>query len=183
MYGALDEGHIDLVLKDGEELSSGDVTLRMLYTPGHLPDHMCIELLEPDYIFGVDIDCTSFGPFYGHPNCSIPEFKESIQLVKKNNYSGLVSGHLEQPLIKDYKPALNGYERYFDSREEKVYQLILDSASTIEEIILNPIIYPSLLNPVYLQFEKWMIEHHLKSLEKRGLIYRESGKFIATDVS
>jgi len=175
MYGALDEGHIDITLRDDEEYSIGDITLKMLYTPGHLPDHMCIEIVEPNFVFGADIDCTAFGPFYGHPNCSISEFKESIHILRNSDYSGLVSGHLEQPLIDNYKPVLEEYEGHFDAREEKVYQIILNGAASIDEIILNPIIYPSLLNPVFLQFERWMIEHHLHSLEQRGLIEENAG--------
>ena len=183
MFGAFDEGHIDIILKDGEEYSIGDITLKMLYTPGHLPDHMCLEILETNYIFGADIDCTSFGPYYGHPNCSIPDFKESIQILRNNDYSGLISGHLEQPIIVDYKPALDEYESHFDAREEKLYKIIQNGASTIDEIMLNPIIYPPLSNPVFLQFEKWMIEHHIQSLKDRGLIMDESGNLIAIDKS
>ena len=181
MYGVFDEGHVDIILKDREEYYLGDITFRMLFTPGHLPDHMCIELVEPNLIFGADIDCTSFGPYYGHPNCSIPEFKESIQVIKENDYSGLISGHLEQPLIEDYKPALEEYEKHFERREERVYEIIQNGASTIDEILLNPVIYPSLSNPVFLQFEKWMIEHHLHSLKDRGLIEEESGRLTAID--
>jgi glyoxylase-like metal-dependent hydrolase (beta-lactamase superfamily II) len=183
MYGVFDEGHVDIILKDSQEYTTGDITLKMLYTPGHLPDHMCMEILESNYIFGADIDCTSFGPYYGHPNCSISDFKKSIQVLRMNNYSGLISGHLEQPIIEDYKPALDEYESYFDAREEKLYQIIQNGASTIEEVLFNPIIYPPLSNPVFLQFERWMIEHHIQSLEESGLIEEESGKLIAIDKS
>lgn len=183
MYGALDEGQVDIILKDGEEYTVGDTTLKMLYTPGHLPDHMCMEILDTNFVFGADIDCTTFGPFYGHPNCSIPEFKDSIDILRNNSYSGLISGHLEQPIIENYEPALDEYESFFDAREEKLYQIIQNGASTIEEVLLNPIIYPPISNPVYLQFERWMIELHIQSLEEKGLIEEEAGKLIAIDKS
>ncbi|MHA2045027.1 MAG: MBL fold metallo-hydrolase [Candidatus Thorarchaeota archaeon] len=102
MYGALDQGRVDEVLKNGDTIGIGDINLRMLYTPGHLPDHMCIEILEPNIIFGSDLDLTEFGPYYGHPNSSIRDFKMSIRKVKHGNYNGLISGHLKDPLVTDY---------------------------------------------------------------------------------
>jgi glyoxylase-like metal-dependent hydrolase (beta-lactamase superfamily II) len=176
MYGALDDGRVDEVVHDGDTYSCGDITLRMLYTPGHLPDHMCIEILEPNYIFAADIDCTEFGPFYGHPKSSIPDFVQSIIKLQHNDYRGLISGHLEKSLIIDYKPALGAYARQFRVRDELVHVAIQDGATTIEEISVTPIVYPSLTNPVFLQFEKWMIEHHVTNLKQRGLVEEENGR-------
>ncbi len=116
MYGAFYEGHVDEVLHDGDKFALGNITLQMLYTPGHLPDHMCIEILEPNIVYGSDIDLTEFGPYYGHPNSSISEFKESIHKLQHNNYKALISGHLKEPIIEDYKTALAAYQRQFGIR-------------------------------------------------------------------
>jgi glyoxylase-like metal-dependent hydrolase (beta-lactamase superfamily II) len=178
MYGCLDEGSVDEVLRDGDKFALGNTTLRMLYTPGHLPDHMCIEILEPNMIYSSDIDLTEFGPYYGHPNSSIPEFKDSIRKVRENNYSALVSGHLKSPVVKDYKTALYAYERQFEIREDMVLSLIMGWASSIPQITMTPIIYPSLSDPVFLQFETWMIEHHVTSLIERNLIEERKGKLV-----
>jgi glyoxylase-like metal-dependent hydrolase (beta-lactamase superfamily II) len=180
MYGALDEGKVDEELKNGDTFGLGDVTLRTLYTPGHLPDHMCIEILEPNLIFGSDLDLTEFGPYYGHPNSSIRDFKMSIRKVQHGKYNGLISGHLKEPLVLDYKDRLTAYSRQIDMREDLVLTAILEGASTIPEINANPIIYPSLTNPVFLQFETWMIEHHVASLIDSGLIEEDRGKLRAT---
>jgi len=180
MHGALDDGRVDEELKDGETIGFGDITLKMLYTPGHLPDHMCIEIQEPNLIFGSDLDLTEFGPYYGHPNCSIQDFKMSIQKVQQGNYDGLISGHLREPLVGDYKDRLAAYSRQIDMREDLVYTAILEGAKTISEITANPIIYPSLPSPVFLQFETWMIEHHISSLIDSGLIEEDRGKLRAT---
>ncbi len=177
MYGALDEGHVDEVLRDGDKFDLGNITLQMLYTPGHLPDHMCIEILESNIVYGSDIDLTEFGPYYGHPNSSISDFKESIHKLQHNNYKALISGHLKEPIIEDYKTALSAYQRQFDIREDMVLAAIMGGAISIPEITMNPIIYPSLANPVFLQFESWMIEHHVESLLTNGLLEKDnSGK-------
>jgi glyoxylase-like metal-dependent hydrolase (beta-lactamase superfamily II) len=179
MFGALEEGRIDEELQNGDKFSLGSYTLRMLYTPGHLPDHMCIEILEPNLIFGADIDLDlEFGPFYGHPNSSIPEFKDSIRRIQHNNYGGLISGHLQKPLIEDYKTVLSAYQRHIGMREDLVLSEIMGGAGTIAEITLKAIIYPSLTDPVFLQFETWMIEHHVASLLQRGLIEEKKGRYV-----
>jgi ribonuclease/clavin/mitogillin len=176
MYGCLDDGHVDEVLQDRSKFALRNITLRMLYTPGHLPDHMCIEILEPNIVYGSDIDLTEFGPYYGHPNSSIPDFKESIRKLQQRDFAALISGHLKSPIVKDYKTALSAYQRQFDIREDMVLAAIMEGASSIPEITANPIIYPSLTNPVFLQFETWMIEHHVASLIKRNLIEQRKGK-------
>ncbi|MFW9767800.1 MAG: MBL fold metallo-hydrolase [Candidatus Thorarchaeota archaeon] len=176
MYGALDEGRVDEIVKNRSSLNLGTITLRTLYTPGHIPDHMCIEILEPNIIFGSDLDLTEFGPYYGHPNSSIPDFKESIRKVQHGKYKGLISGHLREPLVLDYQDRLSAYARQIGMREDLVYSAILEGAKSIPEIIVNPIIYPSLTDPVYLQFETWMIEHHVASLIDNGLIEDDRGK-------
>ncbi|MHA3962183.1 MAG: MBL fold metallo-hydrolase [Candidatus Thorarchaeota archaeon SMTZ1-45] len=179
MYGALDEGRVDEVLCDGDKFNLGEVTLRTLYTPGHLPDHMCIELLEPNLVFTSDIDLTEFGPYYGHPNSSISDFESSIRKLRYGSYDGIISGHLKDPLVLDYKDRLTAYSRQIGMREDLVLSAILEGAKTIPEITANPIIYPSLTNPVFLQFETWMIEHHVASLLGNGLIEEENGKLVA----
>jgi glyoxylase-like metal-dependent hydrolase (beta-lactamase superfamily II) len=179
MFGALEEGRVDEALQNGDKFALGEYTLRMLYTPGHTPDHMCVEILEPNLVFAADIDLTEFGPYYGHPNSSIPDFKDSIRRLQHNNYNGLISGHLRQPLVEDYKTALAAYQRVIGLREDLVLAAIMDGAGSVAEITLNPIIYPSLTDPVYLQFETWMIEHHITSLLQRCLIEERKKRYVA----
>ncbi|MCK4978163.1 MAG: hypothetical protein KAS36_14610, partial [Anaerolineales bacterium] len=110
------------------------------------------------------------------PNSSIPDFKMSIQTIKRGEYDGLISGHLKDPLVVDYKDRLTAYSRQIDMREDLVLSAILDGAKTIPEITINPIIYPSLTHPVFMQFELWMIEHHVASLIENGLVTEEKRK-------
>jgi hydroxyacylglutathione hydrolase len=180
MYGALDEGSTNVVVKDQEEITLGDHTLKMVYTPGHLPDHMCIELVDSNLLFSADIDCTEFGPFYGHWNSSITDFKRSIDLILSSGCDGLVSGHLEQPLLREFKDPLKSYLRQFDIREDLVMLEIAGGARNLSEIMANPLIYPSLSNPVFLYFEKWMIEHHIQELIEKGKVWMKKNEFHPT---
>ncbi len=181
MYGALDtDAKVDHVLLATEKFDAGGIILRPIMTPGHLPDHMCIEFIEQNLVFGADIDCTPFGPYYGHPNSSIPEFRNSISLLQSLSFKGLISGHLNEPLVQDYKLALKSYDLQFDLREDFVMMAITNGAGTIDEITLNPIIYRSLTNIVFLYFEKMMIEHHVQSLIEKEAITAKQERFVPT---
>ncbi len=169
-YGAFDEGHVDEVVKDGDKFVIGDLTLVCRYYPGHLPDHMCVEISELNALFASDIDCTEFGPFYGHPNSSIDEFRRSIARLRETDYAHYISGHLTSVVVPDYQQALAAYDHQFDVREDIVLASIMEGARNVPEITITPIIYPSLSNPVFLQFERWMVEHHVKSLIEKGLV-------------
>jgi hypothetical protein len=91
----------------------------------------------------------------------------------------MISGHLHEPLIVDHRYALSEYEKHFDRREEAVLKSIKDGAETIEDISVNPIVYPPLSDLVLLQFEKWMVEHHVSSLMEKGLVEAVNRKLIA----
>jgi glyoxylase-like metal-dependent hydrolase (beta-lactamase superfamily II) len=178
MYGALDESEVDCVLTNQERFSLGGVEATAVFTPGHTADHMCIEFSDSNYIFAADIDCTDFGPYYGHPNSSIEDFKRSIALLMSSSYEALISGHLLEPIVKDYISALKSYQLHFDLREDFVLMRISKGAHTMDEILEEPIIYKSLSDFVHLQFERWMIEHHLDSLMQKEMIREEKGKYI-----
>ncbi|MCF2138223.1 MAG: MBL fold metallo-hydrolase [Candidatus Thorarchaeota archaeon] len=175
-YGAFDEGRVDEVLHDGDKFVTGDLTLVCRYTPGHLPDHMCVEIPELKAVYASDIDCTEFGPFYGHPNSSIDEFRQSISMLRETDYDYYISGHLTSVLVPNYKEALGAYDKQFDIREDLVLAAIAEGATTVPEITITPIIYPSLTNPVFLQFERWMVEHHVENLIRKGLVTNDHGR-------
>ena len=85
---------------------------------------------------------------------------------------------MKSPIVEDYKTALDAYGRQFDIREDMVLAAIMGGAKSLPEITMNPIIYPSLTNPVFLQFETWMIEHHITSLIELDLIEEKKGNLI-----
>ena len=113
-----------------------------------------------------------------HPNSSIPEFKESIRLLQQKDYRALISGHLKNPVVEDYKTALDAFGRQFDIREDMILAAIMGGASSVPEITMNPIIYPSLTHPVFMQFETWMVEHHVTSLIELNLVEEKKGNLI-----
>lgn len=73
-----------LRVKDNEELAAGNLTLRFLHTPGHIPDHVCIlvenKLLTGDLLFVGKIGGT--GPHFpgSDPNQQWQSLRRLMQL-------------------------------------------------------------------------------------------------------
>lgn len=45
----------DKMLEDGQELKVGNLNIRVLFTPGHAPGHVCFYLAEHDVLFDGDV--------------------------------------------------------------------------------------------------------------------------------
>ena len=61
----------------------GEIKLTPLYMPGHTHDHYCFYEPSQKIMFTFDIDFDSFGPWYGHRESSISEFKNSLKKIKE----------------------------------------------------------------------------------------------------
>ena len=72
-----------LRVTDNEELGVGSLRLRFLHTPGHIPDHLCIQvegnLLTGDILFVGKVGGT--GPYF--PGSDPKQQWESLQRLKK----------------------------------------------------------------------------------------------------
>jgi glyoxylase-like metal-dependent hydrolase (beta-lactamase superfamily II) len=68
------------LLKDGDRLDLGGRTLRVLHTPGHTPDSICLLDEENGLLFGGDTYNT--GPIYAHlPDSDVDAFARSTARV------------------------------------------------------------------------------------------------------
>jgi hydroxyacylglutathione hydrolase len=68
----------DRLLKDGDLIDGGGLTIQALHTPGHTPGHLSFLFSEPRILFLGDYDLTSFGPWYGDAFSSIEETIKSV---------------------------------------------------------------------------------------------------------
>jgi len=78
---------------DGHVFDFGRLKLTAVHTPGHVIDHYCF--FEPTHgvLLSFDIDLTSFGPWYGHRESDIEQFKTSIRRVMALQPQVIVSSH------------------------------------------------------------------------------------------
>ena len=166
---------------DGEEMSLGANTVRLIHTPGHTPGHMCIEFVEKRAVYLADIDLTRFGPWYGNKSSSIDDFLASIERLKGVDAETWYTAHGEGIIEGDIKDRLDAYSSVIIERESRLLDL-LSKPRTTKEIVNHAIIFGKPWEPpeMFEFFEGTMIEKHLARLERAGLVGSESGRWART---
>ncbi len=103
---------VDIVLKDDQEIDLGDVTLKVLHTPGHTPGSICLhntdtkELFTGDTVFeGGSFGRTDIG---GDSEAMV----RSLEMLTKLDVTALYPGHggivkqnVKGSLLASYKNA------------------------------------------------------------------------------
>jgi len=158
-------------------ISCGEVELIPLHLPGHTKDHTCFGINGLETIFLVDIDLTSFGPFYGNLVSDIREFKHSIKRVIDLSPKLGISSHLPNPVTDNLQELLEEFLGVFDKRDAEILRRIYDGHNTVEKLASLPTIYPRIPFEPYYFFEECMLELHVQILLEDGVIRQERNEF------
>jgi len=165
------------VYEEGDVFDLGGVKVQPIYAPGHTVGHY-VMLVDNNVVYGADIDLTNFGPWYGHIESSIEDFKKSIRRIMEIRPEIYVSSH--KAPIKGSEKILAELEKYaekFDETRMKILEALKEPKSLDELVKMNLIYYKKPYAPKLLEYwEKNMILHHLKSLIKQGIIKKIENK-------
>ncbi|MBC7253216.1 MAG: MBL fold metallo-hydrolase [Actinobacteria bacterium] len=167
---------------EGEVFDLGGLCFQALHTPGHTLDHFCFWEEEKGILLSFDIDLTRFGPWYGHVECDLDQFRASIRRILSLNPRLVISSH-RRPVRENVGEEIAAFEAVFERRDRLVLELLERGPATPEAL--------AELSPIYgvrdsgfalaRYFEARMIEKHLEGLEKRGLARRrEDGSYQRT---
>ncbi|MFX0208236.1 MAG: MBL fold metallo-hydrolase, partial [Candidatus Hodarchaeota archaeon] len=149
------------------EFDFGDVKLLPIHTPGHSIDHYCFYEPYEQILFSFDIDLTSFGPWYGHRESNILQFRKSINKLKELEIKILVSSH-KGIITKDIYKQIDAFYRKIDERTGKIHALFQSGAQTIEQLVEKKPIYGEFpyVKPLLRYWEKQMIKKHLAEMKQ-----------------
>ena len=126
-YGAGDDP-----IRDGEEISAGDGTVRAMYTPGHAPDHCCF--VEADDVFCGDL--ARIGGTVVIPATrggSLVQYLESLNRVRALRPARLLPGH--GPIIESPDRIIDDYIAHRAERERQIVWALAVGAATPEQIV------------------------------------------------
>ncbi|MDI9642572.1 MAG: MBL fold metallo-hydrolase [Archaeoglobales archaeon] len=155
-------------IEEGEVLKFGNKEIEVIHTPGHSAGHCCF-LLEGKILYLADIDLTSFGPWYGCVDCDLQEFLDSIDKLLKiaKSVEIAVPSHGEPVKGENLQEKLLKYREKIFERERKIIEALKSGIDPVGK----GIIYRKLPEPaeIYKNFEKIMIEKHLKKLNLKSL--------------
>ena len=167
---------------DGHVFDLGKTNFAAIHTPGHTKDHMCLFDAAQGVLLSFDIDLTWFGPWYGHRESDITEFKESIVKIMDLEPRVIVSSHLG--IIRDnIQERLQRYLDVFDARHGTIFEMVRSRPRTLEELsVFSPIYNGRPYAPELLSYwESQMIQKHLDLLVAEGRVNRDpNGKYTST---
>lgn len=151
---------------DNHHFDFGKVRFVAFHAPGHMIDHTCF--FEPTHgvLLSFDIDLTSFGPWYGHRESDIEQFKTSIRRVMALRPKIVISSHMG--IIKDGVQArLSRFLAVFDEREAMIRRLMEAGYSLTEMVDLSPIYGGHRFAPELLRYwEEQMIRKHIELIQE-----------------
>ncbi|MFT8710755.1 MBL fold metallo-hydrolase [Komagataeibacter rhaeticus] len=119
----------DIGLRDGDRIAG----LRVLYTPGHASDHICLEtpdgiILTGDHVMGWSTTMIPPAP-YG----SVRQFLHSMALLRERHARLLLPAH--GPAITRVEECIDGLVAHRQAREESILALMPASPRTLDEIV------------------------------------------------
>lgn len=164
---------------DGHVFDLGQINFMAIHTPGHTKDHMCLFETIHGILLSFDMDLTPFGPFYGHRESDITQYRSSIQKIMDLEPRVVVSSHMG--IIKEEIQArLERFLSIIDGRHGAIYELVRVRPRTLPELVfLMPIYHCRPCTPELLAYwEGQMIKKHLDLLLEEGRIrLREDGRY------
>ncbi|MCP4294010.1 MAG: MBL fold metallo-hydrolase [Proteobacteria bacterium] len=179
----LDEFHFqpiipDRLLKDGDLLDAGGMTVEVIHIPGHTPGHLAFFFREPAVLYMGDVDLTRFGPWYGDRYSTLDETISSVEKLRSIPAKVWLTCH-ETGIFEENPGELwDDYLKVIQTREEKL-QTVLQSGPSKEEIINNWIIYSREREPrEFYEFGEWAnMRKHLDRLIKQGLVAHRENRY------
>ncbi|MFX0183537.1 MAG: MBL fold metallo-hydrolase [Candidatus Hodarchaeota archaeon] len=148
----------------------GDTLLLPIYTPGHTIDHYCLYEPNQQILFSFDYDLdTSFGPWYGHRESSIPDFKDSLERIMELKIKTLVSSHRGVLQYQIYKQVKNYYDK-FKERSNDIRKLLESDVTNFTQLVDQAPIYKEFpyAKPLLRYWEGEMIKKHIVELQEMG---------------
>lgn len=165
---------------DGRVFDFGHQRLQAVHAPGHTADHYLFWDEQNGVLLSFDIDLTRFGPWYGHRESDLHQFRASIQLGRDLAPRTVASSHLP-PISGDaIGPAFDAFAAVLDRREKRILGL-LDGGATLADLVAAKPVYGS--HPyepeVLAYWEGEMIALHLNELVQQGRARRDGDVFTA----
>ncbi len=168
--------------KPTERFDEGDVLidqpslkLRALAAPGHCQDHFVFFEEGEGILFSADIDLSSFGPWYGHMESSIPDFRNSIQRLRTLPIQSIISSH--RGLIKEnIREEIDRFEQGFEQHKELLRPFLGSSQTkSLEDLVNDSPFYQNIFSDLLLmrKCEEWMIGHLLEEMIKAGEVIED----------
>lgn len=176
-----------LTFVDGDVFDLGDVTLRIVHTPGHTRGHSLLVVEWGDrgrgerLVYLGDIELTRFGPYYGDAWSSLEDFERSLVTVRGIEASWYATFHHIGVLEPEaFQERLDRFTNKIGEREAALLAY-LDEPRTLDEIVAHRFVYrPGPAADFVDCVERRSMSMHLERLLARDQVEEvEPGRYLA----
>lgn len=161
-------------INDGDELTVGSLTLRIVHTPGHTLGSVCIYCSQEKALFTGDtalgLGTVAISP---PPHGDMGLYLKSLDKLKGLDSAVMLPGHGQA--VHEVRAKLDELTSHRLAREEQIVKLMAKGKRTVK----------SMLNAIYPELDKRMhmaatrqIEAHLAKLESEGRAKREGEEWV-----
>jgi glyoxylase-like metal-dependent hydrolase (beta-lactamase superfamily II) len=160
-------------LSADERVPAGDVTLRVVATPGHAPDHVCFLVEETRDLFCGDLarrGGTVVIPASRGGN--LAEYLESLRRVRALRPQRLLPGH--GPIVDDPSQLIEEYLAHRAQRDEQILAVLAAGPLTPQEIAAR--VYPLLAASLVPAAEETVLAHLVK-LAGENRVLEQGGRW------
>ncbi|MGH2676907.1 MAG: MBL fold metallo-hydrolase [Actinomycetota bacterium] len=155
-------------LLDGGIVEAGQLRLRIVHTPGHTADHVCILLEDEGRLFTGDTVLGRGTSIIDPPEGDMAAYLRSLERLRLLDPATIYPGH--GPVIFTPKGRLEFYIRHRQEREGQVLRALEDGPRTAPELV--PAIYAGEVSEdLYPAAARSALAHLLK-LEREGRVVR-----------
>jgi glyoxylase-like metal-dependent hydrolase (beta-lactamase superfamily II) len=185
-YASSDDVH---VFRDGDVFDLGEVSLRVVHTPGHTRGHSAFVVQwgagGPDerLVYLGDIDLSSFGPYYGDAWSDLMDFERSLRTVRELDAAWYATFHhigvVDRPLFEE---RLDRFEVKIALREAALLDYLQDPRS-LDEIAAHRFVYrPGPAPPMVEIVERRSMGMHIERLIAQDRIEEvEPGRYLVVE--
>lgn len=152
-------------LEDGQEIHAGDITLRVLHTPGHAQDHVCFWNGSRRHLYTGDMlvkDTTVMIPTAARGG-SVRDYLASLERLAALGPERAFPGH--GPVIDRPLDLIAQYLEHRRMRERQVLGCLDDGLTDVDAMVAR--IYPDVA-PQLRAAARMTIEAHLEKLKEEG---------------
>jgi glyoxylase-like metal-dependent hydrolase (beta-lactamase superfamily II) len=164
--------HPQQTLEGGETLAMRGGSLKVIWTPGHTPGHVCLYSPEQRVLISGDHVLEKITPNIAwHPETDMLEqYLTSLELLLPYEIDVVIPSHGTG--FEDHRRVINGTAQHHEERCKVILNHIKTARMTAHEIVLA--VWRGKLSPFHHHFALYEIMAHLEYMSRRGRVLSET---------
>lgn len=159
---------------DGQDIAAGDLSLEVVHTPGHSPDHLCLWHAESRTLFSGDLlveGATVVIP--GSRGGNLAAYLRSLARIEA--MAPVVALPSHGAVIDDPLAVIAHYRAHRAERESQILEALESGADTVTAIVAR--VYAD-LTPVLRPVAEETVRAHLTKLRDDGRVSEHDGRVV-----